>query len=1417
MDFRDVCDFFGGTISPEEPRCDFPDIVRRLSELERSSDSAVGTAATEGRAAFLLLRVVFLILTGEHKKAHELINELSRYARANSLPDRWRFRAGSYALLNTIHILFPPLGRSSTVAHGPSTLLVEDLFFSPRAENYHFMNLLSAGEALRGTMGVLDQLEFDLFICTFVTSKAIHDIPASTIDPLNLVVTTSHNPSNISIAIGARDLRIRDVAATANVEGLPTVSRNIDRLALEFDRTRKWVGFAEDMKQLYERYSAASDEVGLASLMMMIGDNIISEPRTSPLCLNMILQEQHDQDPLRRTRQRQQEPLLSESFAAELGFPPRLFEPEIHDLVDASFTIQEGMIRQDNNPVLAPVAQIHAAFDLYSRAEQIYIARSIYRGTAQAQLRKICLLHMHTLQPRYMWAEADTLHEPIVKLFRKLHETLHHCDDPMLERIHSVHVAIWKAKFAVLDQGPFIDGWANEHLTFVFTRSLGLLAHQVGHHYRYTCGLYRFSVRCLQLAHIIFATVAAPSGGAHPGPLISCFFDAIESLVDTQASFGLFNDAQLRVNLMQSVLPQLCNHYEKAAMTMPFRKVICRSLKWLFQKRMLQQLLNMYAKTASASEFLSKSAADQLVAQIYDSVEGVEEIKWANTQIEYLNFLFSNKLPNLTLSTRPGASFEEFFDPHFLDSDDSQVKFDMALQLIEKWSKLDSAENIRMICIASLTSMVTDCLNSAEEQGIAELEAFFEDKISLESSSSGWRIAFSCSERCLEICVRAKLWTLAKTWLERLDSLSPGFSTGVHCPTRIWPWQRRLWLGLILEAEGDYHSALQAYTESSLFALDDYPVDNDIDEQRSLFNIPDMGRVSTSIARMYLSLGKARSDVPDVGGIFLGDYRLLSYPDHKGYAEHCALTILERRKAQHITEFLAIDRTDMAADKKERWLHNYRNLKLYIELRSLGPLRSPSEEKELDSLRPKVNEFLSTVKSGSDLVSSARQRSRGLSFTSMQKALRGGTVVVFTCLSEDGLGLFCFDAAHLLHASWNFNASRAFISRKVFTYLEIMNEQKSDASSEELLTISHALSDVLIKPVEAFLRNYQHILLVPSGDIAQFPFNALILDQKYLAFTKHISQVPSMAFYNHHCRHSQPLKLDRFTAIAKPGTLGEEVRKDGEVRLPMGGIEALIAAEIFNRSPLNAGNMTQQDFRDELQECTFMHICTHGYFKPGRPSNSYISLQERLRVLDLVGVKSKAKGVIFSACLSGTGRSYSSDDIAGFSHAVLATGVNIFAGCLWQVNDLTTLLHMVLFYSGFRLVHIADGNSFIFLQLWTWATRLLAGLDTVSAEKVLRAVIGLWDRAEMRGRDPGKFVKRGRKRLLDAIKNLTNDAGEPLIDFSSPYVWAPFSVLGYAEFCMEVLPDDKEAPKQEHIHVELNRFGLDDLLRAISI
>ena len=161
---------------------------------------------------------------------------------------------------------------------------------------------------------------------------------------------------------------------------------------------------------------------------------------------------------------------------------------------------------------------------------------------------------------------------------------------------------------------------------------------------------------------------------------------------------------------------------------------------------------------------------------------------------------------------------------------------------------------------------------------------------------------------------------------------------------------------------------------------------------------------------------------------------------------------------------------------------------------------------------------------------------------------------------------------------------------------------------------------------------------------------------------------------------------------------------EGESRLPMGGIEALIIGMFSNHNVLNAAKLSRDDFCKELSQAQMLHICTHGYSDAHRPLNSYISLRERLRILDLTGVGYHAGVVIFSTCMSGAGNPHPTDDVVGFVHAILATGIKLFAGCLWKVNDVSTLLHT---YFTYWLIHEKGGYFGSFLDLWNIATRIL--------------------------------------------------------------------------------------------------------------
>ena len=153
-------------------------------------------------------------------------------------------------------------------------------------------------------------------------------------------------------------------------------------------------------------------------------------------------------------------------------------------------------------------------------------------------------------------------------------------------------------------------------------------------------------------------------------------------------------------------------------------------------------------------------------------------------------------------------------------------------------------------------------------------------------------------------------------------------------------------------------------------------------------------------------------------------------------------------------------------------------------------------------------------------------------------------------------------------------------------------------------------------------------------------------------------------------------------------------------------------------------------------------------------------------------MKARANLVIFSACLSGTGFSTASDDVLGFSHALLASGVLAYIGALWRVDDLTTLIHMYLFY--FMLLRVDDEGAML-VETWHQATRILYTLTPARMEIILTAIIKTWDLMERYPLyfNPGDFVEDGREELEDKILQLK------YIDVQHPYYWAPFAVVGF--------------------------------------
>ena len=60
MDFRDVCDIFGGTVFLEEPRGSFATAHEQIKHLEQS----VAEGSNDEKAAILLLKAIYAALIG---------------------------------------------------------------------------------------------------------------------------------------------------------------------------------------------------------------------------------------------------------------------------------------------------------------------------------------------------------------------------------------------------------------------------------------------------------------------------------------------------------------------------------------------------------------------------------------------------------------------------------------------------------------------------------------------------------------------------------------------------------------------------------------------------------------------------------------------------------------------------------------------------------------------------------------------------------------------------------------------------------------------------------------------------------------------------------------------------------------------------------------------------------------------------------------------------------------------------------------------------------------------------------------------------------------------------------------------------------------------------------------------------------
>jgi CHAT domain-containing protein len=261
-------------------------------------------------------------------------------------------------------------------------------------------------------------------------------------------------------------------------------------------------------------------------------------------------------------------------------------------------------------------------------------------------------------------------------------------------------------------------------------------------------------------------------------------------------------------------------------------------------------------------------------------------------------------------------------------------------------------------------------------------------------------------------------------------------------------------------------------------------------------------------------------------------------------------------------------------------------------------------------------------------------------------------------------------------------ATEILLSRSVKTFRDEVIDQTNTYKRT-----SKQLYDWLIAPINDQLQGKKIDVLIFSMDrgLRGLPVAALYDGEQFLIEKYGISVIPTFGLtdIDHNSLQGQATLF-----------MGASTFKDQQ---PLPGVPLEIDSiqNIWGGSKLLDQDFTVENFvrqyESQEKKPSVIHMATHGEFKPGSPSQSYIQFADRR--VSIPEFRQLAEGfgwnlaeqapelLVLSACRTAVG-----DDSAelGFAGLAVESGAKSAVASLWYVSDLGTLALMTEFYEALR-------------------------------------------------------------------------------------------------------------------------------------
>lgn len=249
---------------------------------------------------------------------------------------------------------------------------------------------------------------------------------------------------------------------------------------------------------------------------------------------------------------------------------------------------------------------------------------------------------------------------------------------------------------------------------------------------------------------------------------------------------------------------------------------------------------------------------------------------------------------------------------------------------------------------------------------------------------------------------------------------------------------------------------------------------------------------------------------------------------------------------------------------------------------------------------------------------------------------------------------------------------------------------------ERYITAAQNLHEKLVAPLSTFTEGYEKLIMVPDGQLANLPFEALLsgrpkstanfssypflLRKKVISYCYSATMLQEMEQRKH--RHQPANKLLALAPFAAPVPMAEAtLRSNGKGTLPSSGEEAIAVSDIWNGEHVLGQKATKDYFTATCPDYAILHISTHGFADAKDGMRSYLAFKSQIEAEDNLGklsvreindLRLNSDMVVLSACETNIGELQVGEGIISLARAFAYAGAKSILTTLWQVDDAAT-------------------------------------------------------------------------------------------------------------------------------------------------